>query len=177
MATYANITAPTSPEQFQGGYKDVFYLAPLADFTILQPPLATTDLGDKYTIESAHTFGVGLGFYNWVCKTDSVRLTAESVGEKGARLIRYRVEFQIVTDSAATQEQMTMILNQKNIYLIKDANCLTADSYIQLGDDCKQASFTVAFDGGQEENLKTWTVTGEIIQKRFFYNAAIVEAA
>lgn len=177
MATYANITAPASPEEFQGGYKDVFYICPVADFTVLQVPAGSTALGDKYTIESAHTHPVGKGFFSWVTKTDSVRLTAETVGEKGARLIRYRVEFQVVTDGAATQEQMTKIMNEKNIYLIKDANCLTADSYVQLGDDCKQAYFSVAFDGGQEENLKTWTVTGEIIQKRFFYTAAITEAA
>lgn len=177
MANYANIASPSNPEEFQGGYKDVFYLCPVNDFTILQGPTGAVALGDKYTISAAHTFGVGLGFYNWVTKTDSVQVTATTVGEKGARLLKFSVVFQIVTDGAATQEQITKILNEKNIYLIKDANCLTADSYVQFGDDCKQATFNAEFNSGTEETLKTWTITGEIVAKRFFYNAAIVEAA
>lgn len=177
MPSYAHITAPSNPEQFQGGYKDVFLLCPVTDFTVLQAPSGSSALGDKYTIASAHTHPSNKGFYEWVTKDSSVKLTAETVGEKGARLIRYRVEFQVVTDGAATQEQMNNLINQKNIYLIKDANCLVNDSYIQLGDSCKQASFSVTFDGGLEEGLKSWTVTGEIIGKRFFYNAAVVKAA
>ena len=177
MPSYAHITSPSSPEQFQGGYKDVFYLCPVTDFLTMATVVGTTALGDKYTINTAHTFAATKGFFSWVTKTETVKLTAETVGEKGARLIRYKVEFQVVTDGAATQEQLTNLLNQKNIYMIKDANCLITDSYIQLGDTCKQASFSVTFDGGIEENLKAWTVTGEIVQKRFFYNATLTQAS
>lgn len=177
MPSYAHITAPSNPEEFQGGYKDVFYICPVTDFTTMQAPAGSAALGDKYTIALAHTHPATKGFFSWVTKDSSVKLTAETVGEKGARLIKWKVEFQIVTDGAVTQEQLTNILNQKNIYMVKDANCLINNSYIQLGDSCKQASFSVAFDGGVEENLKAWTVTGEVVHKRFFYNAALVLAS
>lgn len=179
MANYADIAKNTNPQAIQGGYKDVVLFAPLADFLSLKKPTPTpTALGDLLTIDEAHTFTSPKGFHNWASKKASVTITAETQGDPGAQQLRHTCVFTILGDGATTQEQMEKMLNDDLIFLVKEANCLVADSYVQLGDECVTPDVSIAFDAANSrEGVKAWTVTVAVTGKKFFYVAAVTEAS
>lgn len=175
MANYAHITRSTNPDAYSGGYKNVILTAPRVDFTAVQTPAGNTALGDALTIDTAHTFPVGKGFYSWVCKTHSVKLTGDTVGDDGAREIEWTTEFTILGDSASNQEQIQRTLNDDVIILLKDSDCVEG-MYIQLGNDCVPPEFNVKFDGKTtKEGKKEYTVTAKC-KKKYFYTATVSNA-
>ncbi len=179
MANYADIVKPSSPAAIQGGYKDVFLFAPVGSFLALQKPI-TTPLasGDTVKITTAHTFTSPAGFYNWACKNSSVTITTETVGDPGAQQLRHTCVFNVLGDGPEIQEQMEKLLNDNVIALVKESNCLVADSYVQLGDECVQPDISIAFDAANSrEGVKQWTVTMAVTGKKFFYTAAVTEAS
>jgi len=179
MANYGHITRNTNPSAYAGGYKNVFLFAPRTDFTAIQEPVVgeTPDLGETLSIATAHTFPVGKGFFEWACKHHTVTLKGSSVGDDGAREIEWSCEFVVLGDSASTQEQMQRTLNDDIICLIKEADCLSDDSYVQLGDECVSPSFTVEFDGKTtKEGKKEYKVT-ITCKKKFFYSGAVTKVA
>lgn len=175
MPNYATIGTPSSPRQYRGGYKDTFLFAPIADFTAVAAPSASPSaLGDKVKITTAHTFPDGKGFHAWESQQKAITLKGESVGDAGARLIKWTGEIKILGDSASTQEQLQNTLNDKLIVLLKDARCV-AGEYVQLGDDCVQPEFTVAFDSQTPDGYKVYTVSFAVTDAKYFYSGAIVE--
>lgn len=178
MGNYAAIVKSTSPQDYQGGYKDVFLFAPVGDFLSLKKPTAPfATVGDRLKITTAHTFTAPKGFINWACKTKSVTLKSETIGDEGAQQMQHTATFVILGDGASTQDQMEQILNDNVICLIKDSNCLVTDQYVQLGDECVQPTFKVAFDSANQDGSKNYTVTVAVTGKKFFYEAAVTEAA
>ena len=84
--------------------------------------------------------------------------------------------FVVLGDSASTDEQLRRLLNDDVVCLIKEADCINNDSYIQLGDECVSPSFTVAFDGKTtKEGKKEYAVT-VVCKKKFFYTGVVTFA-
>lgn len=176
MPNYANIAAVTA-EQATGGYKNVFYFAPLADFLALKAPITpVVNLGDSVTIASIHTFTSPKGFFSYACKKASVTLKSATVGDEGASELEHSAEFEVLGDSASNQVQMQNLLNDDVICLLKDAECAT-NQYIQLGNDCVTPIFKVEFDGKTtKEGKKIYKVT-VTCKKKFFYNYGVTMAS
>lgn len=174
---YEKITRDSNVNFASGGYKNVFYFAPRADFDTLAGPIAEpANPGDEVTVAAVHTFLATKGFISYACKTHSVNLKGESVGDDGAREIQWTTTFIILGDSASKQEQLQKLLNDDVICLLKDAEC-GSGQYIQLGDDCVSPEFSVAFDGKTtKEGKKEYTVT-VICKRKYFYSFAVTEAA
>lgn len=171
---YKTITKNLNPRANTGGYKNVILMCPRADFlSISQPPNPGPLLGDAVTISDAHTFTDPKGFISWDCKTHSVTGKATTTGDEGAQELEYAYPFTIIGDSATTQEQMQRVLNDDIIWLLKEANCLVDDSYIQLGDECFSPIAKVDADyKTTKEGQKEWTVI-VTTKARYFYTAAI----
>lgn len=176
MANFGHITKPASPEAARGGYKNELLVVDKADVTAWGSPLTTSGLGDKYTITTAHTFGVNKGYYSWPLKLKSALVKGASQGDVGMKQVQYTFEGMILGDSASTQEQMHNSLDADSVFFLKDSNCLVADSYLQFGDSCDSPEIDVEFDSQNSDGTKNWKVTGKITGKRFFYNASLVKA-
>lgn len=177
MANYGHITRNTDPEFATGGYKNVFYFAPKADFLSLKGPITpVVNLGDAVTISAAHTFTAPKGFFTYACKTDSVTLKGTTVGEDGALEMEWSAEFTILGDSASTQEQVQRQLNDDLIALLKDADCAT-NQYVQLGNDCVSPKFKAEYDGKTtKEGKKEYKIT-VTCKKKYFYAYTVTESA
>lgn len=161
----------------EGGYKNAIWFATLTDFLSLKAPVAPfTNLGDKFKIVTAHTFGANDGFIQWRCKKHAVTSTVETTGEDGSKSLTYKFRFTILGDNASTQEQMQEMLNDDLIVLLKDQDCINTNEYVQFGDSCTTPDYTVSADfKTTKEGLKEWTVEGTVKGKRFFYSAAVTE--
>jgi hypothetical protein len=160
------------------GYKNVVLWAPVSTFlSIKTPTLTPAVLGDKVKITTAHTFNTDEGFISWKCKTNSVTLTTESVGDDGAKSLLHKARFVLLGDSASTQEQLQDFLNDQCLFLLKDSDCLNTTDYIQLGDECTQPIATVNFDGKlsgvNETGLKEYTVEIATKSKKFWYSSTV----
>ncbi len=158
-----------------GGYKNVFLFAPRSTFLSIKTPSATpTVLGDKVKIVGSHTFNTDEGWISWLCKKNSVTITAETTGEAGARDITWKAKFVLLGDSATTQEQLQDLLNDDIIALAKDQDCLNATDYVQLGDECVNPDITVTFDGKTTaDGLKEYTVDLSVKGKKFWYSGTV----
>lgn len=167
---YKTITKSSNPKDATGGYKNVFLFARRDDFLSISKPVdVPAELGDEVTIPGAHTFTDPQGFMSWDCKTNSVKITGETVGEDGAQEIEWKATFQVLGDSASTQAQMQRILNDDIICLLKEAACLEDDSYVQLGDECISPVFKVSFDSfDTKQGKKTYTVEVTCKSKAFY---------
>ena len=172
--SYKTITKSTNPRTDTGGYKNVVLFAPRSIFLSLSvPPDPGPLLGDGVTITGAHTFTDPDGFVSWDCKTHTVTGKPATTGDEGAQEIEYTYEFTVIGDSASTQEQMQRILNDDIIWLLKGANCLADDSYIQLGNECISPINKVDGDfKTTKEGLKEWKVT-IVTKARYFYTGLI----
>lgn len=177
MGNYAKINRNASVDFATGGYKNVFYFAPRADFDVLSGTVTPwAVIGDDVTIAAVHTFTAPKGFISYACKTHSVTLKGDTVGDDGAKEIQWTATFGLLGDAASTQEQLQRQLNDDIICLLKDADC-AADQYVQLGNDCVSPEFSVAFDGKTtKDGKKEYTVT-VVCKKKYFYNYAVTEAA
>jgi hypothetical protein len=170
---YFKITRDNTPGANSGGYKNVFLFARRDEFlSISKPPAPGPLIGDALKISGAHTFTDPIGFKSWDCKTHSVTLKGTTVGEDGAQEIEWSGEFAVLGDNASTQEQMQRILNDDIICLIKEAQCLVDDSYVQLGSECISPVFKVEFDGKTtKEGKKEYKVTVTTKAKYFYAHA------
>lgn len=175
MPNYANIVNSTQTGK-SGGYKPALYFSEVPDITTWARPTNTpAALGDKVKITTAHTWGVGKAVYKWGGKIHSVKHTSAAIGDEGSQELEHSAEVIILGDNPATFEQMLNMLNDEKVAWLKDADCLTNDSYIQLGDDCVPVTVTIAFDGfTTKEGQKAYTVTLKS-KKKFFYLAALDE--
>lgn len=171
---YGTITRNTNPRADAGGYKNVVLFAPRSTFlSISKPPDVAAETGDLVTVAGAHTFTDPAGFFSWDCKTHSVTVTGATVGDDGAKEEEWKAAFVLLGDSASTQEQVTRMLNDDMIFLLKEAACLEDDSYIQLGDECVAPTVDVAFDGKTtKEGKKEYTVT-VTCKVKYFYAFAV----
>lgn len=179
MPNYGHISKNSNPEAYTGGYKNVFFFAPAEDFITMAAPVVggTPALGDTLKITDAHTFGVGKGFFRYAAKTHSATLKGASVGEDGAGEMEWTGEFVILGDGASTQEQLQRLLNADVVALLKDADCINNDSYIQLGNACVFPTFKVEFDGKTtKEGMKEYKVT-VTCKKKYFYEATVTLAS
>lgn len=173
MANYSNL--PKSSQTGKtGGYKPALYFSPIEDITTWQRPTnAPAAIGDKVKITVAHTWAANLGAYKWDAQIHSVKHTSATVGDEGAQELEHTAELIVLGDNAATLEQMVQALNDDKVIWLKDADCLTNDSYIQFGDDCVPVSVSIAFDGKTtKEGQKAYTLTIKS-KKKFFYLAAL----
>ena len=178
MSNYSNIIKSTNPKAYAGGYKNVFIFARRADFLSISKPLDEgIEPGDTVNVQGAHTFTDPDGFRQWDCQTNTVTIKSTTVGEEGALELEHTATFNVLGDSASTQEQMQRILNDDVIALFKEAACLEDDSYVQLGDECVSPVFKVEFDGKTtKEGKKVYTVS-VICKVKYFYAHAVTMAA
>lgn len=177
MPNYGTITNANQKGK-TGGYKNTLYFSEVGDITTWQRPTATPSaLGDKFKITTAHTWGAGKAANVWETKIGSVQHTIETGGDVGARELIHVARFEVLGDDASTLEQMVNFLNDNKVVWLKDADCLTTDSYVQLGDDCNPISASITFDSKtnnpeQVNGQKSYVV--EIRTKaKFFYLAAM----
>lgn len=174
---YAHIAKNTDPEYGSGGYKNVFYFAPRADFLVLSPVITpVVNLGDALTIAAAHTFTAPKGFFEYACKTHSVTLKSTTVGDEGSSELEHTAEFVIIGDSASTQEQVQRQLNDDLICILKDSNC-AANQFIQLGNDCVSPIFKVEFDAKTTKEGKKEYKVSVTCKKKYFYAFTVTKAA
>lgn len=178
MANFSHLTTPDNPKEYKGGYKDVVYFCPLADFDVIATPLgAPLALGDLVKISGDHAFVNTNGFFNWACLTDSVKISATTVGVKGARLPRWKAEFTLVGDTPEKQEQLERMLNTKGLLLLKESSCLVDDAYAQLGDECDTPDISWEYDSEDKaEGSKKYKVTAEVTAAKYYYTGAVVES-
>ena len=176
MPQYSGILNSTQPNR-DGGFKSEIYFNPIVDITTWQRPAGTgTTLGDKSKITVAHTWAATKGAFTWQTKIGSVLLTSESVGDEGAKVIVWTAKFKVLGFDAPTLDQMVNMLNDQVVVFLKDANCLVADAYYQLGDDCTPVVASVSSDG--KDSLPSSTAQKEFevtltSKKLFFYTAAL----
>jgi hypothetical protein len=175
MATYKKI-ASADQKNIDGGYKNVVLTAPADSFLSMAKPTVFTNLGNKLEIITDHTFTAPAGFFSWLCNKHSVKITGES--DAFGKMI-YKSTFQLKGDSSSTQEQMENMLKDQNlIFLLKDADCVNTDQYIQLGDDCVQPDVKVTFDSADSSTgEKLYTVELTVKSKKFWYEGTVTEAA
>lgn len=160
----------------EGGYKNQFWFAPVADFLSIKTPGVWAALGDKVKITLAHTFGEDDGFIAWRGKKHAVTTTAETTGEDGSKSLLHKGRIIVLGDGASTLEQMRDLLNDDIIILVKDQDCLNAGDYVQFGDECLSPDLTITFDGKTtKEGLKEYTVEWSVKDKKFFYSGAVTE--
>jgi hypothetical protein len=160
----------------EGGYKNVVYYAPIETFTSLKQPTPTPAvLGDTLKITTAHTFNVDEGFIALTCKTHTVTMKTDSVGEDESARDSHVAEFVVLGDSAEHLEQFKGIKGTPGIWLLKDSACATGE-FIQLGDDCSQATFKYEFTGNTtKEGLKEYKCTVTVLDKKFYYSSTVTE--
>lgn len=176
MATnYAKITK-AEQHNTGGGYKNVVMFAQLATFLTLAAPVdPPVNIGDSKLISADHTFDVSDGFISWLCKKNSVTTTSETQGEDGANYLVHKAKFVLLGDGASTLEQVENLLNDENIFLMRDQECKSSE-YVQFGDDCVTPSAQVTFDGKTTaDGLKEYTVELTVKQKKYFYTGAVTE--
>lgn len=173
MPNYGNISKSTQTGK-SGGYKPALYFSEVADITTWQRPTGSpVALGDKVKITAAHTWASGKGAYLWDTQVHSVKHTSAVVGEIGAQEFEHTAEMIVIGDNPSTYEQMINALNDDKVIWLKDSDCLTNDSYIQMGDDCSPVEVSAVFDGKTtKEGQKIYTVTIKS-KKKFFYLAAL----
>jgi hypothetical protein len=157
----------------EGGYKNVVNFCKVTDFlTTAKPAVA----GSR-SITADHTFGAGKGFTSWLCTKHSVTTTAETTGDVSKSLI-HKAKFSLLGDSSSTLEQVEEMLNDENIFMLKDQDCLNATEFIQFGDECSTPDVSVSFDGKTtKEGMKEYTVELSVKGKKFFYSGALTQAA
>lgn len=160
-----------------GGYKNVVLWAPRDTFSALaMPDPAVTTPGASLQITDDHTFSTGNGFISWACKQHSVTLVSESSGDPGAKSLVWTTTFSLLGDSASSQEQLEDMLNDDVVMLLKDANCLQATDYVQLGDECNNPEVDVKFDGKTTaEGRKEYTVSVKVKRAKYFYSGTVTE--
>lgn len=168
--------AKADEKNVEGGYQNNFWFAPKADFTNIAKPGVYAALGDKVKITTDHTFGAGDGFINWRAKKHGVTHTSETTGDAGSRSLTHTIVIEVLGDDALTLEQMQEILNDDVIALLKDQDCDNTDEFVQFGDECLTADFSIAFNGNKtSEGLKIYTITGVVKGKKYFYSGAVTE--
>lgn len=177
MPNYGNIVTSTQPNK-QGGYKNLLYFSEVADITTWQRPTAAgAVLGDTLNIAVAHTWAVGKAAWAWEAKIGSIQHTSETGGDVGAKELIHVVRAEILGDGAATLEQIIRMLNDNKVIWLKDANCLVADAYYQLGDDCNPVSVSASFDSQtnnpEQVNGQKRYVLEFRTKAKFFYSAAL----
>jgi hypothetical protein len=160
----------------EGGYKNVVYYAPIETFESLKAPAASpTVLGDKKKITTAHTFATDEGFIALTSKLHSVTMKTDSVGEDESARSSHVAEFIVLGDSAEHLEQFEGIKATPGIWLLKDSACASGE-FIQLGDDCLQATFKFEFTGNTtKEGLKEYKGTVTILDKKYYYSSTVTE--
>ena len=178
MANFSHLTTADNPKEYKGGYKDVVYFCPLADFDAIVTPLdVPLALGDRVKIVGDHTFIGTNGWFNWACMTDSVKITSSIVGAKGARLPRWKAEFTLVGDTPEKQEQLERLLNTRGLFLLKESSCLVDDAYAQLGDECDTCDVSWEFDSEDKaEGSKKYKVSIEVTAAKYYYTGAVTES-
>ena len=177
MPNYGNI-ANSSQTGKDGGYKNNLWFAEVADIATWGRPTGPfVALGDKVKITTAHTFGAGKSAFSWEAKIGSVQHNIETQGDVGARELVYVARVEVLGDNAATLEQMVNALNDNKVIWLKDADCLTTDSYTQLGDDCNPVSALVTFDSKTNNPEASSGQKSYIVEfrtkKKFFYTAVL----
>jgi hypothetical protein len=167
MANYGNRQASTQVGK-TGGYKPSLYFAPASDIaTYGRPAASPVALGDKVKVTTAHTFATGKAANLWDAKLHSVTHTSKPVGDPGSLEMEHTVVVTFLGDNPATFEQVQNMLNDQVVIWVKDADCLTNDSYIQLGNDCIPVDVSPEFDGkntqaGQKEYKITFTSKAKV---------------
>lgn len=162
------------------GYKPTLYFSEIADIaTWSRPTAAGLVIGDSLLIPSAHTWAVGKAVNKWELAAGSVRGGNDTQGPEGSKLPVFVYTMRLSGDNAATLEQLTRSLNDQKVVWFKDANCLTANDFVQLGDDCNPAVVTFNFDSKTNstetvEGNKEYTIT-ITSRVKYFYQAALDE--
>lgn len=157
------------------GYKSKLYFAKTADIQTWGRPIAVPVApGDKKKISTAHTFVTDKGAFTLDCKTFSPVGTSETQGDPGEKIPSHTMVVEINGDNAKTLEMFEDMLNDELVIWVGDADCLTSDSFVQLGDDCKPADVSWQFNSrkANEQGKKVYTVT-ITSPKKFFYLAAL----
>lgn len=158
----------------KGGFKPKFYFIVNDDVETWVRPLAAAP-GDTVSIATAHTMLTGKSVHTWDTKLYSVKLNIDPVGDPGAQTLNAKATLVINGHDAVFFEQIQKMLNDEITIFIKDADCITNGTYMQIGDDCNPAAVVPKFDskdnspttGGQKE----WTF--EITSAAsYFYTAA-----
>lgn len=171
---YKAIARKTNPKETTGGYKNMVLMCPFADFLAMAKPANPPALiGDTVKIAAAHTFTDPKGFISWDCKTHGVTGTFASVGDPGAMEDQYSYKITLLGDDEFMQEMRGRVLNDHVIWLLKEANCLDDDKYVQLGDECNAPEYTSEGDfKTTKEGMKEWTLT-IITKAKYFYTGAV----
>ncbi len=175
MANYGNINNSTQTGK-AGGYKPALYFSEVSDITTWQRPIAIPlVLGDKVKIVTAHTWAAGKAVNKWEAKLHSVKHTSAPVGDPGSQDLMHTAQVVVLGDNPETFEQMLNALNDQKVIWLKDSDCITNDSYIQIGDDCNPVETVPNFDGfTTADGQKAYTVDFKS-KKKFFYLAALDE--
>jgi hypothetical protein len=161
-----------------GGYKNKLLIAPADTFILCALPDPGVDplLGDDVKIVEDHTFGAEDGFIEILGKTDTAT-SKYTTDEEG--IATHTVEIDIEGDSPELYAQLKkMRSDNDNVILIKDGNCIAADSYSQFGDDCLQAKIKVDFDAKTTAGgTKIHKLTATIREHKYWYYGTVTEKA
>lgn len=160
-----------------GGYKPLIYFAPVNTFSLINQPGAVTNIGDDVTVSADDTFTSPEGYISIQCLPNTVTSTSKSIGDEGAQQLQHTLTAMVSGDSAKILSTMLALLNENAVWLAKDQDCINADNFIRLGDDCVQPVLTIDFDGSNTKDGKakgykmTLTITGH----KVFYSGTVTE--
>jgi hypothetical protein len=171
---YKAIVRNTNPRAYTGGYKNVAFMAALIDILALSKPAdPAVNIGDAVKITAAHTFTDPKGWIPWDCKTNGVTGVLATTGDPGAQECEYSYKITLLGDDEFMQDMRNRVLNDHVIWLLKEANCLEQDKYVQLGDECVAPSYQAEGDFKTTDNgMKEWTLTIKT-KAKYFYTGAI----
>lgn len=155
----------------ESGIADFMGFAPIEDFTtIVAPAAGATD------IATAHTFGVGGGFYKIPTSPNKNKYTAPSVGEPGSLKFTSKVEVFVPGSKKELHKLISDIKNVPGIVIARDANCAEGNFY-QIGSACTPAFLTGGseFDTGTTmDGVKGYKLTFEAATPPTTYSGAVV---
>ena len=137
MKAYQNLTT----QQNTGtGIAEYVLIASVEDFVTggIKCPAAPQDadplgLGIKITVD--HEFKVGRGFAKIKFVAEKNSLIGKTIGDLGFQKLDFELKGFIPGSYAELHEQVSNMINNSLIVLVKDANC-TANMWYQLGCDC-----------------------------------------
>ena len=159
-----------------GGYKPRLLFAPIDTFLVCSLPGADTALGDDVKIIEDHTFADPDGFIEIAGKVHSAKTTYSTVGDAGSEVIEHKFIIVVEGNSPELYSMLRKLKSDESVFMLKDANCIAADSYEQYGDSCLTPTLTVEFDSATTaEGTKQHTLTGTIREHKYWYYGAVTE--
>lgn len=150
--SYINFTPPAGQDDNMGGLTQRVYFAPIADFAIIQKPVANpTTFEAKSEILTAHTFAVGKGFATAYCTMDKGKFDAKSQGDTDGKSFKLEGEF-FYPGSKSKAHGLASAAKNDNFIILVEMPDSDVEGHIQVGSEMFQAKIEPEFTAAQNSS-------------------------